>query len=118
MLNQYTVAYIRAAFEDEKSIEKQVNDIEEYCDGNNIISFGFYEEIAKEITKEMIEFLKSSCKDKNALILVASLCILSDDMNKVKDVIAEFKAQGIEIRSLNQWEMQVLRMQEQTSADG
>lgn len=118
MLNQYTVAYIRAALEDEKSIEKQVNDIEEYCDGNNIISFGFYEEIGEEITGEMIEFLKSSCKDKNALILVASLCILSDDMKKVSDVIAEFKAEGIEIRSLNQWEMQILEMQKQNRTDG
>lgn len=116
MLNQYTVAYIRASLEDEKSIEKQVNSIEEYCDDNNIISFGFYEEIGEEITGEMIEFLKSSCKGKNAVVLVASLCILSDDMKKVCAIIADFKEEGIEVKSLNQWEMQVLLMQEQNPA--
>lgn len=118
MFNQYTVAYIRASMEDEKSIEKQVNDIEEYCDENNIISFGFYEEIGEEITKGMIEFLKSSCKGKNAVVLVASLRILGEDMKTVSDVIADFKAEGIEIKSLNPWEMQVLQMQEQNRTDG
>jgi len=111
MFNQYTVAYIRAALEDEKSIEKQVNDIEEYCDENNIISFGFYEEIGEEITGGMIDFLKSSCKGKNAVILVSSLAILSGDMKRVSDVIADFKTEGIEVKSLNKWEMQVLGMQ-------
>lgn len=112
MFDQYTVAYIRASLEDEKSIEKQVNDIEEYCDENNIISFGFYEEIGEEITEGMIDFLKSSCKGKNAVILVASLCILSEDMKTVSAVIADFKAEGIEVKSLNKWEMQVLNMQD------
>lgn len=112
MTSQYTVAYIRASLEDEKSIEKQVNDIEEYCDENNIISFGFYEEIGDEITEGMIDFLKSSCKGKNAVILVASLGVLGGDLKKVSDVAAGFKAEGIEVKSLNKWEMQVLSMQE------
>lgn len=113
MLNQYTVAYIRAALDDEKSIEKQVSQIEEYCDENDIISFGFYEEIGEEITDGMIDFLKKSCKEKNAVILVASLSILSADIKKVAAVAADFKAEGIEVKSLNQWDMQVLKMAEQ-----
>lgn len=107
MFNQYTVAYIRASMEDEKSIEKQVNDIEEYCDGNNIISFGFYEEIGEEMTDSMIAALKSSCEGKNATILVASLGVISGDIKRVTAVADEFRAAGIEIKSLNQWEMKI-----------
>ncbi len=109
MLNQYTVAYIRAALEDEKSIEKQVSEIEEYCDENDIISFGFYEEIGEEITDGMIEFLKKSCQGKDAMVLVASLSILSADIKKVAAIAADFKAEGIEVKSLNAWDMQLLR---------
>ncbi len=109
MLNQYTVAYIRAALEDEKSIEKQVSEIEEYCDENDIISFGFYEEIGEEITDGMIDFLKKSCQGKDAMVLVASLSILSADIKKVAAIAADFKAEGIEVKSLNAWDMQLLR---------
>ncbi len=109
MLNQYTVAYIRAALEDEKSIEKQVSEIEEYCDENDIISFGFYEEIGEEITDGMIDFLKKSCQGKDAVVLVASLNILSADIKKVAAIAADFKAEGIEVKSLNAWDMQLLR---------
>lgn len=110
MFDKKVVAYIRATMEDEKSVEKQVEFIEEYCDENNIIAFGFYEEIGEEITQGMIDYLKESCTQKSAKILVASLSIIGPDIKKVAAVIKDFKASGIEVLSLNQWDMQVLSM--------
>ena len=112
MFDKYIISYIRAGMDDEKSIEKQVEGIQEYCDENDIISMGFYEEISDEITDEMQKFLKEKCEGKDSVILVASLGVLSGNLKKMVALVNDFKELGIAIESLNPLDKQLLEMVE------
>lgn len=110
MFDECVIAYIRAGVDDEKSVEKQVEEIQNYCDEKDIIAMGFYEEIGDNISEGMIEFLKQSAKEKGATILAASLTVFGNDLKKISQLIKDFKNEGIEVKSLNDWDVQMLKM--------
>lgn len=107
------IAYIRAGRDEDKDVEKQVEEIQNYCDEKDIIAMGFYEEISDEISDAMIVDLKQACKQKNAKLLVASLTRFGSDLKKVTAIVADFRAEGIEVKSLNSWDEQILQWGQQ-----
>lgn len=103
------IAYIRAGRDEDKMVEKQVEEIQEYCDEKDIIAMGFYEEISEEISEEMILDLIAACKAQNAKIIVAALSSFGKDLKKVTAVVSRLKEEGIMVQSLNSWDEQILQ---------
>lgn len=100
--NSNVAAYVRSSMENTSAVERQIDEMQEYFDENDIICFSFYEEVGKQISENMVNLWMEKYQGTDTVIYVTGYNRLGRDMDYVDGVRKKLQECGIRIQSLDE----------------